>query len=271
MKKVVDLNFLTCPKEELELPSKGKFYKEMTYNNIPTGLEKGIIHIRPLSTKEERNMERINSTNFYNIWAEIIASVTAEQFDPMDLTISDLFYLIYWLRARTFGPTYEIKAECPNCGEEYNDRVNIPDFGTVYLEDDIIEPFELTMPNSGVRVIFRYPRVKDLVDASKRNYSEKKKKGVKISPTIYQKVLCTQEMVLPDSTVLTNEEDSELMIDIYSRMQASDTMMIDEEYAKYDHGLLEPVMKTCPMCETVYEQFPVISPDFFRPNFRKSR
>ena len=59
------------------------------------------------------------------------------------------------------------------------------------------------------------------------------------------------------------------MIDIYSQIQASDSMLIDEEYSKYEHGLLEPINKICPMCENAYDQFPVISPDFFRPNFRK--
>ncbi len=79
-------------------------------------------------------------------------------------------------------------------------------------------------------------------------------------------------MILPDSTIITNASDElELLIEIYSKMQAMDTQFIEEEYSKYEHGLLDPIQKTCPLCETVYEQFPVISPDFFRPNIRKSR
>lgn len=268
-KKNVDLSFLSSSyrMQEEELPSKGLLYDKNPLN-------KGVVRIREMTTTEEKMMGKINKNNFHAIWTDIIKNCTGNEFDPEDLTLGDRNFILYWIRAKTYGSTYMAKITCPSCDEDSNSTIDIAEFDIRYLEEEDFEgePLVFNLPKSGVDIKINIPRSRDFKRSTTMSFSQSKAKGTQISPIIYQKAICTVELQLPDEdkTLLTSEEDFELILQIIDKLPSVDSLKIEEEWAKYDHGIIDPLEKPCPHCGKFYEQYPIINAEFFRPDPRRS-
>jgi hypothetical protein len=266
-KKDINLDFLQLPYEPLELPSKGYFYEE----SVPE-IKNGTINIRKMIAKDERLLDSINRLNFYNKWSSVIKNCTKENFDPFDLTLFDVFYIIYWLRAKTFGSKYEINTTCPHCNTEQSHYLDISNFPITYIEKKIQEPFNVELFNDGnsniISVKIKYPRLGDIVESSKKNHSDLSKKGVRISETLYLRFLCTTEMTIPQNgniEILNPEEHERLMLDIYEKLPADSLLNITDEYENYEHGIINNIDLQCIDCGELFPQLPLFTEDFFRP------
>jgi len=260
-KKDLDLSFLNSELEEIELPSKGILYDK---NN---NFNKGKAHIRPWLTSEEKLIDKFNKGNFYNIIKRLVQNSLEEKTDVEELTFGDFFFILYWIRAISYGSQYKADVECPNCSAKIKSDIDIYRYSIKYLED-IKEPLSFILPKSGIELKYRLPRVKDLIEATEKSHSDSLKLGVTISPDIFRLARCVIEMVLPDTehTILTQEEDFGTMINkIWPRLPAIDLVSFRTELAKYDHGYVNNEMTKCPECETYFEIAPLLSFEFFRP------
>ncbi|NCC70349.1 hypothetical protein EOM09_02095 [bacterium] len=264
-KKELDLSFLLPVYETLELPSKGKFYTK----NPP--LKDGLIKIRAMTTKEEKIIDAINGNTFYQNWCDIIRLCVNSAFDAKDLTFNDFIYLLFYLRVKSYGSMYSITTKCDECGKENKLSINIGEFETKFLFDDIIEPFEIELPVSNIKILTKIPRMRDIIESSRKSYSETKIKGKKVSTETFMRAICTTSMVLPnsDNTVLENPEDMLTILEIYEMLPANDSLYLKKFMNKFDHGLLEPILVTCKECGELFKQYPVITPDLFRPDTRE--
>lgn len=264
-KKELDLSFLLPVYETLELPSKGKFYTKNPQ------LKDGIIKIRAMTTREEKIIDAINGNTFYQNWCDIIRLCTNATFDARDLTFNDFIYLLFYLRVKSYGSTYNIVTKCDECGKENRLTIDIGEFDTKFLFEDVDEPFELVLPMSNIKVFTRIPRMRDIIESSRKSYSETKIKGKKVSSETYMRAICTESMVLPNEelTKLDNPEDMLSILEIYEMLPANDSLYMKKFITKFDHGLLEPILVTCKECGEFFKQYPIITPDLFRPDTRE--
>lgn len=259
-KKSIDINFLTQGSEEIELPSKGILYTNKS-------LKTGKIHIRTWLTTEEKLIDKFNRGNFYNVLKKLVSNVVEENFPIEDMLMGDFFYTLYWVRNLSYGATYKTEVKCPKCGKDVKVTIDMGEYNVVYMKD-CTEPMSMVLPRSGIEVKFRLTRLKDIIEATERNLSDKMNLGIRVSPDIFKLARCINEMTLPNTEkdILTQEEDFNTMINvIWPKIPAIDVVALREEMSKYDHGYVENKMVKCPECENYFEQAPVLSFEFFRP------
>lgn len=266
-KQKLDLSFLRPQFETVELPSRGKFYK-----GIPE-LEEGILHIRPMTSVEEKLIDKFNNHTFYTTVDEIISNCVQEDIDVDDLTLGDRIFTLLRIRVSSYGSMYEVRYTCPVCDSEYPINVDLAKFEPVYIDEDIEEPFELELPVCKAIVRMRIPRSGDVRESTDRSFAEQKKNGVFVSPSVYQKALCCEGFVLPDSSAdagtVIDQSDFKLLLGIMQRLHANDARAIEKLFSDYDHGMIEPVLLNCPVCKASFEQYLTLNWDFFRPRNKR--
>jgi len=162
-----------------------------------------------------------------------------------------------------------IKRTCPSCDSNITVPVDLYDFPIKFLEDESKEPFEVTLPKSGIIIKYRLPRLRDSIEATEKSQFEAKRLGVSISPDSYKMVRCIEEMTLPnkENTILTQKDDFAVMLHkIWPIIQGIDILKFRSEIDKHDHGVVENIEIKCPECESKFEQGPVLTYEFFRPS-----
>ena len=268
----LDFSFLKPSYNALELPSKGAFYK-----NIPE-LEKAVVHVRPMTSVEEKLIDKFNTNTYYSIVDEIISNCVREEIDVDDLTPGDRAFILLSIRSLSYGPTYEVSFKCPSCEVETITDVNLSDFDPVYIDEDYIEePITIVLPISKATVRMNILRSGHIKNASARSFADKKKNGVFLSESIYQKALCLKEFIFPENSenagyVLENNPSNfKIILGIMNRIHVLDMKAIDDLFSSYDHGLIDPVIKFCPSCNEQYEQYAAINYGFFRPRSDRRR
>ena len=269
-KKSLDLSFLLPPYDRIELPSRGVFYKGITE------LEKGIVHVRAMSTTEEKLIDKFSQNTFYTIVDEIISNCVKENIDIDDLTPGDRIFILLKIRALSYGSEYDIKFKCSECEAELPLKVNLAEFEPVYINENIEEPIELFLPITKAKVKMIIPRSGHMRESTNRSFAEQKKSGTFVSPAVYQKALCCLEFIFPESSndaghILYNNIDADfkMILGIMSRLHVQDMKTIEDLFNDYDHGMIDPVNKHCPVCEEAYDQYMVLNWEFFRPSSKR--
>jgi endogenous inhibitor of DNA gyrase (YacG/DUF329 family) len=265
-KTEIDLSFLKQSTNEIELPSKGIPYDK----NSP--FSSGKIHIRSWLTPEEKLIDKLDKGNYYNVIKKLVQNVLEEKADVGELTEADLFFTLYWIRGLTYGTSYIVTRECPECGEEVKISIDIGDFPITYLEN-YKTSIEFELPVTKIQLKMRLPRFNDLIDSTENKHSDAFRMGVKVSPDTYRFAVCTDEMTLPNDAknVLTKETDFPLMLNkIWPALPANDMLAIRTEIAKFDHGYVDPIDVRCPLCGKYFKQGAPLTEEFFRPSGRES-
>jgi len=266
-KERLDLSWMLPDYETVELPSRGLLYKGV--------LSSGKINLRPMISSEERLVGKLNEYNYHQIFNTIVEKCSKETFDANDLTSNDRYYILCWLRSQSYGNTYDIEYTCAKCGKSFLSTIDLSVFVPKFLEE-IKEPLLITLPISKIELQLIYPRVRQYKEAFEKSYAEEelakrnKKFAKDISEEDYMKAKCIVKMILPteDRTILSveNEEDFIDMIRVIENLRPIDKMAIENEFDKYDHGLVDPVVDKCKHCGALYEKYPVPSSQFFRAN-----
>lgn len=266
-KRQLDLSFLRPQFETIELPSRGKYYK-----NIPA-LESGKLRIRPMTAVEEKLIDKFNQNTFYTTVDEIISKCVQDDINVDDLTLGDRIFTLLRIRVASYGSKYEVRYTCPECESEYPIEVDLAEFEPVYVNEDVVEPFELVLPVSGATVRMRIPRSGDVRESTERSYAEQKRNGVFISPSVYQKALCCEEFILPESSAdagtVLDQTDFKLLLGIMQRLHVNDAREIEKLFSDHDHGMIEPILMNCPVCNAAFEQYLALTWDFFRPRNKR--
>lgn len=261
-KKDLDLSFLVQSSEEFELPSRGVYY------NFPE-LKKAKVHCRSWITTDEKLIDKFNRGNFYDIIKRLIQNTLEEKIDVEDLTTGDFFYLLNMIRSISYGSVYSIKRTCPACDANVNVNVDLYDYPITYVEDGKKEPFQVTLPKSGIFIKYRLPRMRDIIESTEKTQFESKRFGSAITPDSFKNVRCIEEMVLPneEKTILTQKDDFATMLHkIWPKLQSIDMLKFRSALEEHDHGIIDNIEVKCPECEAKFEQAPLLTYEFFRPS-----
>jgi len=142
--------------EEVQLPSKGRFY---------TGIiseKEGKILIRPMTLKEETifTTKRLLK-NGQAIDMVLRNCIKTPGINTSEILSSDRVFLLFFLRAISYGTKYTIKTKCPNCGTENQDQLDIMELEIKDPPEVLTDPFPITLPMSGLKMEMRLSRGKD--------------------------------------------------------------------------------------------------------------
>lgn len=139
------LNFV-LPTEFVELPSKGKFYKEgHSLRNQQT------VEIKQMTAKEEDILTSQSLLKQGVAIDRFIQSILIADIDVDSLLVGDKNAILIAARMSGYGDTYETGVTCPACGTVSEVPVSLGDTRRAsegYLEMEALEPLEgVTGPN----------------------------------------------------------------------------------------------------------------------------
>lgn len=242
--------------EVYQLPSLGKLYGE----NYPSE-----VTIRSMTTFEEKM--RLGNQGFIKTICNILDAVVTspENFNALDLTTFDFYFLMYKMRAVSYGPTYKVSVRCPHCGKEVVCRVNLDDLGVDYLEDEISEPLSIgPLPRSGDTLECRFLRTKDLI------YNDKRSKEILRTYPDYEGdpkyILEKTSRIKSVNGKVLNPGEAQMYVE---QMPAMDSAYFDQAYSRLTDkvGMQTTCHEECPECGEVIDFELPFNSEFFRPTF----
>lgn len=131
---------------QVELPSKGKFYRSG-----------GSVRVSPLLFEDEQRILSMKAVNANPI-NEIIEKCV-HGLDVKELLQMDKSYLLMRIKEVSYGPNYEFTLTCPACKQINNVNLNLSnDLIVNKVPDDLQDPREVDLPVLGVKAIVRFPR-----------------------------------------------------------------------------------------------------------------
>jgi hypothetical protein len=260
---MLDFSSFLPPYQPVELPSRGKFY---TSN---PALKDGWVHVREYCAQEESLLAQMNRENVQHILNAIInnclegSNVTAEE-----LTSEDAFYLLVWLRANSYGPSYDIEVECPHrdCAQQDTHIINLANLTINYLtEEDPEEPITIVLPKTRIKVDVCCLRRSMELEATKRQMTLKQMKGLHKGDTtdLLKRAYSISSVTTPDGQSTSDRLAIENLCLKY--LPSADSLAIDESLEKFRHGVDVNIELTCNACgRPIFTVVPP-GPEFFRP------
>lgn len=259
----LDFSAFLPPFQSVELPSRGKFYK-----NNPA-LSGGIIKIREYCAQEESMLAQMNQANVQQVLNNMLDNcIEGNEISADELTTEDAFYLLVWLRANSYGPSYDINITCPfnECAHEDTYTINLSRLTINYInEDDPDEPLIVTLPKTKLKVEIRCMRRGMEVLATKRAASLKQLKGLHKGDIsdLLKRAYSISKVIQGSGKETTDRLEIEELCTRY--LPSADSLAIDETLAKFEHGVDVNVEVTCHACSRQIFTIVPPGPEFFRP------
>jgi len=138
----------TAQYEEVQLPSKGRFY------DGKNGPENGLIHIRPMTGEEEQILATPRFVRKGQAINMIFQKCIREDFRAENLLTVDRTYLLLYLRGISYSHSYDVEVKCPECSAKFSTNVDLSTLFVNQCPVDFGPILEDTLPNSKYK--FRY-------------------------------------------------------------------------------------------------------------------
>lgn len=241
--------------DEIYLPSRGIFY------DGENGPQNGVLHLRPMSGKEEEILATPRWAKSGKAINMIIEACMREKFDVNGLLTADRTYLILFLRGISYGPDYDVEIKCPSCSARFSHVVNLnsdlvidecPDnFSSEQMEDHL--------PTTGLR--FGYHLSTGYDDDDIQKYRERNAKffgDKRNDDTLTERITQLTDYI----DAISNKREIKVLIE---QLPVSDVNYIRNVINDPPFGVDTKVSVICPMC---YEEFSLELPmetNFFFP------
>lgn len=239
--------------ETFTLPSNGRLYG----GAIPTE-----VTLHAMTTMQERT--RLASTNPFKTTPRLIGEcLVGSKFDPEDLKLFDLYYLMFKLRIITYGPDYKVRVTCGQCNSQTSVIVNLDDLEVDMLTDNDMEPFNIELPVSKDTLQCKYLSCRDLNRLQNEIERQKAKApDADESDLSFIPALCSRVVSINDEEVPYHK-----MVEYMQNMHARDYNTFEQKYVNITNkpGINLNYVETCPKCGApIVFEVPMLS-EFFRP------
>ena len=241
------------PTEFLHLPSLG----------IPYGsrLPGGMIEITPITVQTEKSLLG-GGKQLTHIIDTMMAKCVVTDVVPMDeYLITDRFYIMFMLRAHSYGHGYKFRHRCQDCGQSSHRKVHIPkDFRIKYLDPENTEPWDVTLPVCGTTVSYRMLRHKDEVEIARLvKQQERNSQVVSGDDPTYDQSLARRIITVNGEQIGMREK-----LEFVNALVGKDSYILRDHFDKTDCGLDTEIEMECPKCGSDYSEVLPITADFFR-------
>lgn len=201
----------------VELPSKGKFYKNFVG-----------VKVIPLLFEDEQKILLTKNKNL-NIVNEIISKCCIGV-NINDLLLQDKVFLILKIREISYGSDYGFSLICPGCSNDIKSNIDLQSSLPIqYVDDSLEDPRTIMLPDLNVECKIRMPRVSD--EISLRDIENMHK-------NMYRFIVS-----------LNNIEDPVFISKALSRMKTRDKKKIYQEINNPIFGIQTSFMFECPVCK----------------------
>ena len=237
--------------KSITLPSKGKLYDN---------LESPELTLRGMTIRDEIIRLNANDNDFKPL-ADMLDGCIISDFSmsSYDLCLGDFQYLLFQLRALTYGDSMTITSRCPHCGSVNTVNISIDDIPlSDYSFDEIADVANIELPMSKARITLA-PTTPRILDKIKSGTKRSKKKRLE-----------ENEIFLKVNNAIGSIEGAGGEFDIDDWLESlpmKDINAILQTSAKLDSmvGLNLVNDTSCEMCGLEYPTTIVVGKDFFRP------
>ncbi len=138
------------PSEVITLPSKGFYYP------ADSPLSSGQIEIRYPTARDEDILTSRNLIQKGIVLDKFMQSIIVSDFDYNDLLLGDKNGIMIAARILAYGENYEVKINCPKCGEGVEDVIDLSLLESKNIKFDeeqkFTQEFEYELPKSKVKI-----------------------------------------------------------------------------------------------------------------------
>lgn len=227
--------FEFVPADRIKLPSRGLPYQSCDDKDV----REGFIWIYPLTMKEE---EILSTQKYIN---EGVATIMAlnncikSNIDAMDLTVSDFYYLLMYLRQVSISDDFVFNVKCPHCDHEFKYTIKISEQTFEDLDPETFkEPIRIDLPVSDYTVLFGIPRVRTIREMS---WMLDNTKDLGIANFMYTRTIA---IITPDGEEVPKGD----WVIFYNNLPHKDSEAI-LKFTQFDNGLTHVIDNIkCPEC-----------------------
>jgi hypothetical protein len=141
--------------EELQLPSKGRFY------DGTDGPINGVVSIRPMTGEEEQILATPRFVKKGQAINMIFQKCLKEGFRAENLLTIDRTYLLIYLRGISYGPNYDVEIKCPECETKFSTSIDLNSLYVEYTPDEYGPTLQDVLPNTKLPFSYRLSTGKD--------------------------------------------------------------------------------------------------------------
>lgn len=251
----------TANTEFVELPSGGQFY--------PPGHplhNQDVVEIRYMTARDEDTLTSPTLLKKGAALDKFIQGILVDQsINVEDLLVGDKSAIMIAARITGYGPEYEVKVACKECGSEVDHEFDLSDYSKYFIKDKSEEtPFELnadgafeaTLPASGQRVVVRLLTSRDEKRVQKMAEMKAKNKLAESTTTDLLK-----SIVVSIDGITQPDDIGQMLLDLPAR----DSLFIRKNYAKLVPKVEMIENYQCMYCGTESEMEVPLGAGFFWP------
>lgn len=236
--------------EEIELPSKGKFY-----TNIPRTL-----HIKAMTGEEEQILATPRFVKKGKSIDMLFSRCIKEKINTEELLSIDRTYLIIYLRGISHTPEYDAEITCPSCASKFNTTINLNSLEVNGCPDDYgTESLSGVLPKTGWS--FRYRLATGVDEATIRRHTETMMKE-------YGEDREDDALLFRTATLLESVEgvtDRNELVLLIKKLPVKDVAHLRHTIANPPFGVNTEIGMNCPACLSDFEIDLPVDVYFFFP------
>jgi len=238
------------------LPSKGLLYK-----TDDEDINEGFILLTKMTPKDEEVLSTKEFLDKGVATRMILDNCIQSDIDAKDLLTFDSNYLLFKLRAMSYGTDYKISMKCPECGGKFKSTVDISKLSFEEIPDGFVEPIEIKLEDTGYTVTSMLPRMFH----TERLYEVKKAKKIRegeVDTSLTDNMLALTLGIYDDEGLEVPRADWR---EFFESIPTSDRAQITDE-TKLDSGIDKIDGLKCPYanCQEDFSGSVPITAEFFR-------
>ncbi len=244
---------------EVELPSKGLLYEN--------GLSS--VMVRGMYTTEEKFLAGARR-DFQGVLDKLFSKNGCIQdlngMHPSELLSSDRLYLLFIVRMLSYGKSYQFKIKCDECDFRFKHTIVLmEDLDVSDMKEDVEEPFEVVLEESGKIIGFKLLRGKDEKMIDKHVRRAQQRDAVDPLEDISYIHRLARHVVTVDG------EDVDLRTaELNMKISSKDAQDFKDAIEDADSGVdLTLRDLDCPECDAPLEEVMPFTAEFFRAPKRK--
>lgn len=245
--------------EEIELPSKGRFYDGQT------GPANGVISIRPMTGEEEQILATPRFVRKGQAINMIFQKCMKEDYRAEQLLSVDRTYLLIYLRGISYSPNYDVEVKCPECDKKFSTTI---DLNSLYVEscpDDYGPMLKDVLPSSKLPFTYRLGTGKDEQDIQDHRDRRIKAFG---DASADDTLLYRTALLLGDIDGISNKTELQILL---KNLPINDVSYIRNCINEPPFGVDTDIDIICPSCLEEFTLDLPLESNFFFPRRKKAK
>jgi hypothetical protein len=245
--------------EEIELPSRGRFYDDTD------GPANGVVSIRPMTGEEEQILATPRFVRKGQAINMIFQRCLKEQFRPEQFLTIDRTYMLIYLRGISYSPNYDVEVKCPECEKKFGTTI---DLNTLYVEpcpENYGPTLQDVLPTTKLPFSYRLSTGRDEQEIT--DYRDRRIKAFG-DASADDTLIYRTSMLLDNIDGLTNKGELQILL---KNLPISDVSYIRNCINEPPFGVDTNVEIVCPSCLQDFEVDLPLEANFFFPRRKKTK